>query len=76
VRLRGEVTLFVIAHRLATVREADAILVLHDGRLHQMGTHRELMETDGLYRHLCRLQELRVVEEQVTGDRHEWPGMG
>lgn len=62
--LRGQVTLLVIAHRLATVREADRILVLHEGRLHQSGSHRELLARDGLYRHLCRLQAARVGEEE------------
>jgi len=52
---RGRTTL-VIAHRLATVRNADRILVLDRGRLHSTGTHEELMRAGGLYAHLARLQ--------------------
>jgi len=49
-------TVFVIAHRLSTVLGADRIAVLDRGRIVQTGTHRELVERDGLYRHLCELQ--------------------
>jgi ATP-binding cassette subfamily B protein len=52
---RGRTTL-VIAHRLATVRHADRIIVLDRGRIHAVGTHAELLRADGLYAHLARLQ--------------------
>jgi ATP-binding cassette subfamily B protein len=52
---RGRTTL-VIAHRLATVRHADRIIVMDRGRIHAVGTHRELLRADGLYAHLARLQ--------------------
>jgi ATP-binding cassette subfamily B protein len=42
-------TLIVIAHRLSTIRNADQILVLADGSLHERGTHDELLEKQGLY---------------------------
>jgi len=53
--MRGRTTL-VIAHRLATVRDADRILVLDHGRLSAEGSHDFLMSDDGLYRRLARLQ--------------------
>jgi len=55
--LRGRVTLLVIAHRLSTIQSADAILVLHRGRLVEQGTHLALLARDGLYRHLYELQQ-------------------
>jgi ATP-binding cassette subfamily B protein len=54
---RGRTTL-VIAHRLATVRNADRILVLERGSVHAQGTHAQLMQEDGLYAQLARLQFL------------------
>jgi len=50
-------TTFMIAHRLATVRRADRILVIQDGKLVESGTHAELNQQDnGLYRRLAELQ--------------------
>lgn len=49
-------TSIVIAHRLATVRDADRILVLHHGRLLEQGTHDELMANGRLYRKLVEMQ--------------------
>ncbi|MCU4799588.1 ABC transporter ATP-binding protein/permease [Halobacteria archaeon HArc-gm2] len=49
-------TTFVIAHRLSTVRDADRILVLDDGELVEDGTHDELLEADGTYANLWRVQ--------------------
>jgi subfamily B ATP-binding cassette protein MsbA len=46
----------VIAHRLATIREADRIVVLDNGRIVEEGGHQALLELDGLYAHLHRLQ--------------------
>ena len=53
--MRGRTSL-VIAHRLSTVQHADAILVLHHGRLVEQGTHRELLARNGLYSRLYQLQ--------------------
>jgi subfamily B ATP-binding cassette protein MsbA len=49
-------TVLVIAHRLSTVRNADRIVVLDDGRITETGTHQELMDLGGLYRHLHDMQ--------------------
>ncbi len=49
-------TAIVIAHRLATIERADRILVMHDGKLAEQGTHGELLARDGLYRRLHSLQ--------------------
>jgi subfamily B ATP-binding cassette protein MsbA len=49
-------TVFVIAHRLATVRGADRIVVLDEGEIREMGTHAELLAHGGLYSRLCELQ--------------------
>jgi subfamily B ATP-binding cassette protein MsbA len=55
-RLLDGRTAFVIAHRLATVRDADRILVLDGGRIVEDGTHAELVMRNGLYRRLAELQ--------------------
>ena len=50
-------TLLVIAHRLNTIRNADQILVIADGRIVQSGTHEELMEAGGLYRDFITVRQ-------------------
>ncbi len=56
-RLTATCATLVIAHRLATIRHADQILVVEDGRIVQRGTHRALREQGGLYGLLLRAQE-------------------
>ncbi|MEL6604478.1 MAG: ABC transporter ATP-binding protein [Cyanobacteria bacterium J06614_10] len=55
--LFGTRTLIIIAHRLSTVRDADQIVVLDQGRISQIGNHDELLEAGGLYQRLHALQE-------------------
>ncbi|MCW7536286.1 lipid A export permease/ATP-binding protein MsbA [Aquabacterium sp. A7-Y] len=54
----GEKTLILIAHRLSTVRNADRIYVLSDGRVVEAGTHKELMERGGLYAGMVAAQAM------------------
>jgi len=75
-RLRGvmrERTSIVVAHRISTVKDADEILVLDDGVIAERGTHRDLLERNGLYAAMYRRQlleeELEVDEEQSEHDK-------
>jgi subfamily B ATP-binding cassette protein MsbA len=55
-RFRAGRTTVVIAHRLSTVKSADRIAVLEDGRLVELGSHSELLAAGGLYHRLCEQQ--------------------
>mgnify|MGYP001410207398 FL=1 len=62
-RLMKNRTSFVIAHRLSTIRKADQIIVLKEGAIVEQGTHEELVETEGLYAKLARIQNTTNIEE-------------
>ena len=49
-------TTFIVAHRLSTIREADLILVMKDGKIIEQGDHEGLLEQNGFYRHLYESQ--------------------
>jgi len=55
-RLMAQRTTLVIAHRLATVRGADRIVVMENGQIVEQGTHTKLSEAGGLYAKLAKLQ--------------------
>ncbi|HNW12361.1 MAG TPA: ABC transporter ATP-binding protein, partial [Candidatus Rifleibacterium sp.] len=55
-RLTSQRTSLIIAHRLSTIRNCDRILVLHNGRLVEQGSHEELLAAKGHYHKLYELQ--------------------
>ena len=63
-------TTFIIAHRLTTLKNADQILVLDNGRIAESGNHDELLLRDGLYAEIYDLQ-LRSQEEYQSGEGNE-----
>lgn len=74
--LKGR-TSIIIAHRLSTVRNADKIVVLEEGRIAEMGTHDELIERGGLYKHLYEMQfryETPEEAEETTEPQIPHPG--
>jgi ATP-binding cassette subfamily B protein len=61
-------TVVMIAHRISTVRRADHVLVVEDGRVVQSGTHRDLLARDGHYREIARMQ-LGEERDEAPGER-------
>jgi ATP-binding cassette subfamily B protein len=66
-RRRGRHTTLLIAHRLSTLKQADRILVIESGRISQEGTHEKLIEEDGLYQRIWRIQG----SQQDDGTDHQ-----
>ena len=64
----GEKTSIYISHRLASVKFCDSIAVFADGELVEHGTHRELMDADGVYAEMFRTQAHYYVNDNVTGE--------
>ena len=59
-----ERTSVVVSHRISAVRDADLILVLEEGRVHERGTHTELIDVNGVYANLYRKQQLQAELEE------------
>ena len=62
-RLLENRTSIVIAHRLSTIQRADRIVVLHKGHIREVGTHRELLDRQGIYH---RLYQLQYKEQEIS----------
>jgi ATP-binding cassette subfamily B protein len=74
IRLMQGRTTFVIAHRLSTVRRADLILVMSDGRIAERGKHNELLQQNGLYREIYELQ--LKDQEQLRENVYDYSALG
>ena len=63
----GGATVILISHRINTLMDCDKIMVLENGRVAETGTHRELLEKDGIYRHTYDLQSAaaRASEDRI-----------
>ena len=58
-------TTIIVSHRISTVKDADEIIVLDEGRIIERGDHDTLLKIDGLYRYLY---EKQLLEEKISGD--------
>ena len=66
-----DVTKIVIAQRVASVQDADKIVILDDGRVHVVGTHQELLATDPIYQELYESQIGSGIHGEKTGEAGE-----
>ncbi|WP_240468527.1 hypothetical protein [Streptomyces dangxiongensis] len=64
--IAAEATSLIIAHRFATVRIADRIVVLDQGRVVEEGSHEDLLSADGMYAHLFNLQAAGYLGEPAS----------
>ena len=58
-KIAGSRTMLIIAHRLSTVKAADEIIVLNEGKVAETGTHTELYKKGGIYKKLVDLQDIK-----------------
>ncbi len=71
--MKGRTT-FVVAHRLSTLRRANKIIVLDHGRIVEVGTHDQLMQIDGVYRDVARLQVIDAESQEIIQARAWYDG--
>lgn len=67
-RLHGQITLVVIAHRLSTVRDADTVVLLNEGRVADQGTFEELKGRNAEFAHLVELGDLSAGSQRTIED--------
>ncbi|MFH1569754.1 MAG: hypothetical protein ABIL09_17290 [Gemmatimonadota bacterium] len=65
-------TTFAIAHRLSTLRSADRLVVIEDGRIVELGTHEELMALEGIFAGLVKTQQ-QTTSVMAVGGGHDDP---
>jgi ABC-type multidrug transport system fused ATPase/permease subunit len=53
-------TVLLVTHRVSTVRDADRIIILNEGRIEDVGSHDELIDRNELYRRLCEMQLVAI----------------